>query len=121
MWAYGYMLGVELRHEQWQLLFDDLNGPIVLRPIRLLDAGDITPEEELLIKTPIQREELAKQIPASVAWIYRYWLPYRQANFERSIATTFQREQPKIGRNDPCPCSSGKKYKKCCGIAGTLH
>ena len=25
------------------------------------------------------------------------------------------REQPKIGRNDPCPCGSGKKYKKCCG------
>lgn len=26
-----------------------------------------------------------------------------------------QREGPKIGRNDPCPCGSGKKYKKCCG------
>ena len=27
---------------------------------------------------------------------------------------TFRREQPKIGRNDPCPCGSGKKYKNCC-------
>jgi len=27
----------------------------------------------------------------------------------------FQRPNPKIGRNDPCPCGSGKKYKKCCG------
>lgn len=27
----------------------------------------------------------------------------------------FVRESPKIGRNDPCPCGSGKKYKKCCG------
>ena len=26
-----------------------------------------------------------------------------------------RREEPKIGRNDPCPCGSGKKYKKCCG------
>lgn len=26
----------------------------------------------------------------------------------------YRREQPKIGRNDPCPCGSGKKYKKCC-------
>ena len=25
------------------------------------------------------------------------------------------REEPKVGRNDPCPCGSGKKYKKCCG------
>jgi SEC-C motif-containing protein len=27
----------------------------------------------------------------------------------------FQRDAPKTGRNDPCPCGSGKKYKKCCG------
>ena len=27
----------------------------------------------------------------------------------------YQREMKKIGRNDPCPCGSGKKYKKCCG------
>ena len=29
--------------------------------------------------------------------------------------TQFQREMPKVGRNDPCPCGSGKKYKKCHG------
>lgn len=29
--------------------------------------------------------------------------------------TPFRREAPKVGRNDPCPCGSGKKYKKCCG------
>jgi len=29
--------------------------------------------------------------------------------------TPYVREGPKIGRNDPCPCGSGKKYKKCCG------
>jgi SEC-C motif-containing protein len=28
---------------------------------------------------------------------------------------TVRREQPKVGRNDPCPCGSGKKFKKCCG------
>ncbi|MCK9996504.1 MAG: SEC-C domain-containing protein [Candidatus Krumholzibacteria bacterium] len=30
-------------------------------------------------------------------------------------ARPVQREEPKVGRNDPCPCGSGKKYKKCCG------
>jgi preprotein translocase subunit SecA len=30
---------------------------------------------------------------------------------------TIVREQPKVGRNEPCPCGSGKKYKKCCGKA----
>ncbi len=29
----------------------------------------------------------------------------------------YRREAPKVGRNDPCPCGSGKKYKKCCGMA----
>jgi preprotein translocase subunit SecA len=28
---------------------------------------------------------------------------------------TVVRSAPKVGRNDPCPCKSGKKYKKCCG------
>ena len=28
---------------------------------------------------------------------------------------TVRRDAPKVGRNDPCPCGSGKKYKKCCG------
>ena len=28
---------------------------------------------------------------------------------------TIRRDMPKVGRNDPCPCGSGKKYKNCCG------
>jgi uncharacterized protein YecA (UPF0149 family) len=31
--------------------------------------------------------------------------------------TTVKRDAPKVGRNDPCSCGSGKKYKKCCGKA----
>ncbi len=34
---------------------------------------------------------------------------------------TYRREAPKVGRNDPCPCGSGKKYKKCCGGAGVTQ
>ena len=30
--------------------------------------------------------------------------------------TPIRRAEPKIGRNDPCSCGSGKKYKKCCGV-----
>ena len=29
----------------------------------------------------------------------------------------YRRQEPKVGRNDPCPCGSGKKYKKCCGAS----
>ncbi|MDR1949287.1 MAG: DnaJ domain-containing protein [Spirochaetaceae bacterium] len=31
------------------------------------------------------------------------------------VPETIRRTQPKVGRNDPCPCGSGKKYKRCCG------
>jgi hypothetical protein len=33
------------------------------------------------------------------------------------MEATLHRESPKVGRNDPCPCGSGKKFKKCCGKA----
>jgi preprotein translocase subunit SecA len=44
-----------------------------------------------------------------------------QAEFEtalRAATAPVRRETPKVGRNDPCPCGSGRKYKKCCGAAG---
>jgi len=34
---------------------------------------------------------------------------------EDFISQPYRRPEPKVGRNDPCPCGSGKKYKKCCG------
>jgi len=40
-------------------------------------------------------------------WLYAGFVPTK--------GQTVRRETPKIGRNDPCPCGSGKKYKKCCG------
>ena len=36
-------------------------------------------------------------------------------DFESERLAPYVRETPKIGRNEPCPCGSGKKYKKCCG------
>jgi uncharacterized protein YecA (UPF0149 family) len=33
------------------------------------------------------------------------------------VIRTVKHDQPKVGRNDPCPCGSGKKYKKCHGAA----
>ena len=37
------------------------------------------------------------------------------ASQSQAMNTTIRREGPKVGRNDPCPCGSGKKYKNCCG------
>jgi len=33
-----------------------------------------------------------------------------------TVTKTIVRDQPKVGRNDPCPCGSGKKYKNCHGV-----
>ena len=58
-----------------------------------------------------------------VSYIFRLQLPPRQTAAERAQAAAAKNPdrdqnapiQKRIGRNDPCPCGSGKKYKKCCG------
>jgi transposase-like protein len=40
--------------------------------------------------------------------------PEKMHNSAQSPVTTIRREGPKIGRNDPCPCGSGLKFKRCC-------
>jgi uncharacterized protein YecA (UPF0149 family) len=40
---------------------------------------------------------------------------------EKALNPPVPVQSEKIGRNDPCPCGSGKKYKKCCGASGVLE
>jgi uncharacterized protein len=81
------------------LCSDEENG----RSARL----DLSPEE--MIKT---MEEAADAIPATVLAISAYWRI--EASKETKRASNLQTAL-KAGRNDPCPCGSGKKFKKCCG------
>lgn len=37
-----------------------------------------------------------------------------QPRMNDSMSQTIVREQPRVGRNDPCPCGSGQKFKRCC-------
>lgn len=121
MWAAGFMDGIALCRADWQPLFDAPRGQEWLAPIRLLGAEDLSETEMELVETPTQRDELAKHIQESLASIYRFWLPFRQAMHELQQAKTITRADPKVGRNDPCPCGSGKKFKKCCGVASSVH
>lgn len=57
-----------------------------------------------------EHAEIAKFEKVDGAWLY--------AGMVETHEEPFRRESPKVGRNDPCPCGSGKKYKKCCGSAG---
>ncbi|MGH8111254.1 MAG: UPF0149 family protein [Rhodanobacteraceae bacterium] len=124
MWAHSFLQGIALTRKDWQPLFDDAAMVQALRPIHLLGSEDVTADDEALTGTPEQREELAKQIPGAVAKIYQYWLPNRKAGARSSAPSILMpaiRSHPKVGRNDPCPCGSGKKFKKCCGAPATLH
>jgi len=49
----------------------------------------------------------------SVTAVYSYWLDKRISH------APIRRDGPKVGRNDPCPCGSGKKYKSCHGSSDT--
>ena len=42
------------------------------------------------------------------------------SDLERALNPTAPVQSEKVSRNDPCPCGSGKKYKKCCGASGVL-
>ena len=46
---------------------------------------------------------------------FRFNQQLKQAVAQRTPVTQIKRAAPKVGRNEPCPCGSGKKYKKCCG------
>ena len=59
-------------------------------------------------------------VPSLVA-IHAHWLARRTALPAVASRGPVRREAPKVGRNDPCPCGSGQKYKKCCGQGPTLH
>jgi uncharacterized protein len=108
-WCWGFWEGMELRPGSWQPIWDSDLAPL-MRPIYLLGADEIAEEELTLVDNPVKGHKLAVEIEANLPDIQRFWVPLRKAAVQ-----TMKREEPKIGRNDDCPCGSGKKYKKCCG------
>ncbi|MRR51576.1 MAG: YecA family protein [Rhodocyclaceae bacterium] len=123
MWSYGFIQGISLARQAWQPLFENDSAMDALLPIYVLGADDITAEQKALIDTPAKREALAQQIAASVATLWRFWHPQHQPSGApvSTGSVPLQRSEPKTGRNDPCPCGSGKKFKKCCGSPERLH
>jgi uncharacterized protein len=68
-----------------------------------------------------RREKLIAGMAAGLINIYHYFAPHRRAAAREARAgATYRRTTEKVGRNDPCPCGSGKKFKRCCGN-NTLH
>jgi len=68
-----------------------------------------------------RRKQMIAMMVAALKKIYDHFAPQRHAAAHEAAAT-YRRSAPKIGRNDPCPCGSGRKYKQCCaGKNQTVH
>jgi uncharacterized protein len=66
---------------------------------------------------PEKREEVIVYMAAGLLGAYRYFLSRRGTHAGSASSREPKGNAAKVGRNDPCPCGSGKKYKKCCGGA----
>jgi uncharacterized protein len=121
-WARGFMRGVNLCHDAWREIFQEEDRSAMMLPIMVL-AHEHDPDPEMRSwKTPPGPEvrmNVLVELSVSVRRLYDYFLPRRthEASLRNSSSGA---SRPKIGRNDPCYCGSGKKYKHCCGNV-TVH
>ena len=119
-WARGFMRGVGFCRAAWgELITDEKQGVWMLPVLTLYHEHDEDPEMRPEPIGPKKREEIIVQMAAGIVGAYRYFRAPRQRVASAYAGET--RSNPvKIGRNEPCPCGSGKKYKRCCGGA-TIH
>ncbi len=124
-WAQGFIRGVQCRLYAWQELInsDEFGGPLV--PIfMLVHEHDPDPDMRPPAITPDSRDDLLQSMIAGLTHIYRYFAPHRHAAAAAHAYSQapVRRATAKVGRNDPCPCGSGRKFKNCCAdSAPTLH
>jgi uncharacterized protein len=120
-WARGFMRGVAMCREGWAELVNDEERGGCLIPMMMLDhEHDEDPEMRPDPVSPEKRKEVIAHMAAGLLGAYRYFRQCREGHAGITFTPELRRNAPKVGRNDPCPCGSGKKYKKCCGGA-TVH
>ncbi|MGG7214747.1 SEC-C metal-binding domain-containing protein [Clostridium nigeriense] len=86
-----------------------------------LDLENLTAEEEITLDVDLEKLYF-NMLDAKAEYLYNLpqWDGIFSAEKRKEIQKQYResvmvRNENKIGRNDPCPCGSGKKYKKCCG------
>ncbi len=117
-WCFGFCCGVKLDTEAWKPVIGSPADPF----LALLRAY-LEPEKELhaLILSRLSAEDgpPPQVITTCVLELHRFWLS-QQKEKPAAPAGSAMPLPLKIGRNDPCPCGSGRKYKHCCG-SGLPH
>ena len=122
-WCEGFLLGTQFSREAWSLLM--VGQPRLFTPFFRLGTN----EGIELIKKDHDAERWMNAVAPTLVEIHTYWKARRDARPAGLVGDDFRlggqrapitREAPKVGRNDPCPCGSGKKFKKCCGTAGAV-
>ena len=104
----------EFKRESFEL-FQDLLQNIKFDVVRMLSRMQIENPEEIEAQQRLRRAEAAQKM--------NFQHSQASAGSDQDIpqpkgaakAETFVREERKVGRNEPCPCGSGKKYKQCHG------
>ena len=113
-WASGFMRGVEMRRADWaQLIVDEEYGGCMVPVMMLHHEHDPDPELRPGAISPEMRDEVIVQMAAGIVRAYRYSRANRRAATPDHVEP--HGTPGKLGRNAPCPCGSGKKYKRCCG------
>ena len=105
---------VEYKQEAYRM-FDELmmaiDQEIMTNMFR--SATSVSAFENMFANLPQQL--VAMDDPMDAVPVDENGMPVAAQEERPEIQITFRREHDKIGRNDPCPCGSGKKFKKCCG------
>jgi yecA family protein len=112
-WARGFITGMQTARPQWRTAVRSEDVRMFLVPILglALNEGE---QHEGLVATPEAREEWLDMLPtAMVALHATMWLEHEREDMQQPV------QSAKVGRNEPCPCGSGKKYKRCCGSPAT--
>lgn len=120
-WCTGFIRGMALDEDHWRSFIESEAGSDVLYPIMLYgtEAG-----WETLMNNPglvEQHAEFAASLGDRVLAIMAWWLPQRHAQTSTPAQETRKAQEAPVGRNAPCPCGSGKRFKQCCGSPRTLH
>lgn len=114
-WARGFMRGMEMRRDGWaELAKDEEHGGCLIPMMMLCHEHDEDPEMRPGPITPEKRSEIIAHMAAGLVGTYRYFRQHRLPG-TKAGARESRSIKSKIGRNDPCPCGSRKKYKHCCG------